>query len=289
MLRTGGVRVMDGAVGSMLLGGGGDGGCGSGGDDGCGSGCGGAVCVEELCLSDPERVAAVHRAYIDAGADIITTNSFCASRGLLARLAPGLRADEVNFAAARIARAVADGAGRHISVAGSMGPGDDEAAARERAAALLRGGVDLLLIETMTGADEAAASLRGAIAAMAAAGREVDVIVSATVDAAGRLPSGDTPAQFCDAVTFAHPYAIGLNCGPGPAELAAIAPQIAARGVRVSLCPSAGIPDEAGRYPVGPEEFGRIVGEAVKSGIVGIAGGCCGTTPAHIKMLRRQL
>lgn len=289
MLRTGGVRVMDGAVGSMLLGGGGDGGCGSGGDGGCGSGCGGVVCVEGLCLSDPERVAAVHRAYIDAGADIITTNSFCASRGLLARLAPGLRADEVNFAAARIARAVADGAGRHISVAGSMGPGDDEAAACERAAALLRGGVDLLLIETMTGADEAAASLRGALAAMAAAGREVDVIVSATVDAAGRLPSGDTPAQFCDAVTFARPYAIGLNCGPGPAELAAIAPRIAVRGVRVSLCPSAGMPDEAGRYPVGPDEFGRIVGEAVKRGIVGIAGGCCGTTPAHIKMLRKRL
>ena len=272
MRRTGGTMVMDGAMGSMLLGSGATG------------------CIEAHCLSDVERVAAVHRAYVEAGADIITTNSFCASRRLLARFAPGVDADEVNMAAARIARSVADGvAGRHIRVAGSIGPGDDEASARGRAEALLRGGADMLLLETMTGADEAAASLRGAMAAMVATGREVDLIVSATVSAAGLLPSGDTITRFCDAVAFARPYAVGLNCGPGPAELAALAPQIAARGWRVSLHPSAGIPDAAGRYPVGPEEFARIMGEAVRSGIAGIAGGCCGTTPTHIKMLADRL
>ncbi len=273
MNRTDGVWVMDGAVGSLLLGEGG----------------GRVGCVEALCLTDAERVAEVHRSYVSAGADLITTNSFCASRRLLARMAPGLGAGEVNFAAARIARAVADEAAGRVVVAGSMGPGDDEASACERAAALLRGGVDVLLLETMTDAGEAAASLRGAVAAMMMTGRDVDVIVSATANDAGLLPSGEPLARFCDAVAFARPYAVGLNCGTGPAGLAALAPQIAARGLRVSLHPSAGIPDAEGRYPVESDEFGRIVSEAVRSGIVSIAGGCCGTTPAHIRMLRNGL
>lgn len=231
----------------------------------CGAG------VERLCIEAPEVVSNLHKAYISAGADIITTNSFCATVSTLGKD----KAVAICKAAATIARKAAADA---IFVAGSIGPGDDAAGVTLRARALTAGGADLILLETMTSVNEAVEALR----ACADVGKPV--IVAVALGADGKLISGESVAHFCSAVAPFHPLAAGVNCCP-PAMAAECVDLFAARGLPVILLPSAGIPDRDGHYPVGPAEFARLMAPLAKDRRVAFVGGCCGTTPGHISRL----
>ena len=256
-----------------------------------------------LSLTRPDLVAAVHRAYLEAGADIIETNTFSANAIAQARYGLADRVAALNLAAARLAlgeaRRAEEATGRPRRVAGAMGPTPVAASAAEfrrvadalgeQAAALIRGGVDMLLIETLFDVGNARAAVEGIARARAEAGREVPVAFSATVDpATGRLPSGDSLEAFVEATAPAGPVALGLNCCAGPEGLAGPLRRLAdAAPCAVMAYPSAGIPDARGRYPASPEDFAAALAPLVEEGRVCIVGGCCGTTPRHIAELRR--
>jgi 5-methyltetrahydrofolate--homocysteine methyltransferase len=273
------------------------------------------------CLTRPDAVTAVHEAYLAAGAELLGTNTFNATA--IGQEAYGL-ADlvfELNRAAAALARAAADGwAGRTPNrprwVAGVMGPTAAllsrltppaqappprgvgsvtpallRAAYAEQARGLIAGGADVLLCETVTDLRNLEAALAGSADAFAAAGVTLPIMISATVDARGPLPSGATLEDLVHAAAPAHPLALGLNCcagarsvGPHLARLARLT------SGRVSCHPSAGLPDPAtGSYPEAPEVASEILGELAAAGLVNLVGGCCGTTPAHIAALTRAV
>ncbi len=262
-----------------------------------------------LVLTKPEAVSAIHTAYLDAGADILKTNTFNANRISLADYGMEELAAEVATAGARLARAAADQAeaadGRPRYVAGVIGPtnrtasmsprvddpsfrntsfDDLVAAYTEAAQGLLAGGADLLLVETIFDTLNAKAALFAIDEAFAAAGLRVPVMVSGTItDASGRTLSGQTVEAFFNAVAHVRPLSVGLNCALGAAdlrpyvqELARIAP------CAVSLHPNAGLPNALGGYDETPDFTARVIGECATAGWVNIVGGCCGTTPAHI-------
>lgn len=247
-------------------------------------------------LEAPEKVASVHRGFVAAGADIILTNSFGGSRYRLALHGAQNRVGELNTAAARIARGVAEKAGRPVLVAGDLGPtGEllqplgtmtmDEAAAAfaEQATALAEAGVDLLWIETMSSREEVAAAVDGARAT------GLPVVCTMTFDTNGRTMMGVTPeeaAVFCQELRPC-PVAYGANCGTGPAELVA-----ALVGMRRTAGPGAilvakgncGVPeflDGHIHYDGTPEAMAAYAVMARDAG-ARIIGACCGSTPAHL-------
>ncbi len=268
-------------------------------------------CNDILSVTRPDIVRDIHRRYLDAGADIIETNSFNTNVISLADYGLELRAREIALAAARVARACADeySTPEHPRfVAGSMGPTNrtlsmsadvnDPArrdisfaamrdAYREQARGLIEGGVDLILIETVFDTLNA----KAAIAAVREVSADIPVIVSATVsDVSGRTLTGQTVEAFCASVMHARPLAVGLNCGFGARSmmpylrrLAAVAP------VAVSVHPNAGLPDLDGNYDQTPGMFAADLAEICREGLVNIAGGCCGTTPAHIRALAQAV
>jgi 5-methyltetrahydrofolate--homocysteine methyltransferase len=213
------------------------------------------------------------RAFIAAGADVIKTNSFNALPDAARQAA----------AAARVL------AGDDIFVAGVIAPpyGTQDLLAATRiyaatAEALMAGGADVLLLETIFDTRLA----RAAIDAIAGG----PAIFSATTDAAGRLPSGETMADFWNAVQAAAPLAIGLNCGFGAETIAAPLRQLVEiADVPVSCHPSAGLPDAGGRYPVDPDLFAVEMRRCAVDGLFSMVGGCCGTTPAHIAKLKAAM
>ena len=261
---------------------------------------------ESLNLTRPDVILDIHRAYIEAGADIITTNSFGANR--IAQGAYGLqdKAAEMAFEAARIARKAAEGTevlvagsisptGQSLSLATSADPAwrpcdfDTMAAVYgEQMEAIIRGGVDLLLMETWFDALNA----KAAIYALSQLERKVPVIISATVsDRSGRTLTGQTLEAFWTSVRHAPGLAaFGINCALGAGEMVPLAAEIA-RFCPLPLIfyPNAGIPDELGRYPDGPDEMAAVIGEMARQGLLNIAGGCCGTTPDHIRAIARAL
>ena len=265
-----------------------------------------------LCLTDPERVAAAHRAYLQAGADILTTNSFTATA--ISQADYGLQQEvaAMNRAAAAIARREAD---RCASpewpryVAGSLGPTNRTAslspdvndpsqrnvsfrelrdAYLEAARALLAGGVDLLLIETIFDTLNGKAAIAAAWAAMAAEGRTVPLILSGTItDASGRTLSGQTCEAFWHSIAHAQPLAAGFNCALGAEQLRPHVERLSRIADSfVSAHPNAGLPNAFGEYEQGPEEMAAALGEFAEAGLVNLVGGCCGTGPAHIAALR---
>ena len=269
---------------------------------------------DALSLTNPDAIADVHRQYLEAGADIIETCTFNAQR--ISQREYGLtdKVREMNLAAAGIARREADRMtaltpDQPRFVAGSVGPTNQSLsispdidrpefrsidfdtlcdAYTEQMTALIEGGVDALLIETIFDSLNAQAALAAARKAFETTGKKVPVMLSATIaDAAGRLLSGQTLEAFLISVSNADIYSFGLNCAFGAAQmkpylktLAEISP------FRVSAYPNAGLPNEMGEYEQTPEEMAKVVSEFVEEGLVDIVGGCCGTTPEHIKALR---
>lgn len=247
----------------------------------------------------------VLRMYVDAGADIITTNTFTANR--ISQAAAGLadKAADMAFEGARTARRVADSSPRKVLVAGSVGPtgksltmasdADDPAfrkysfdemaaAFEEQVSALLRGGADIILLETCFDALNA----KALIYAMDRLGNPCPLYISATVsDRSGRTLTGQTLEAFYRSVSHAKSLAaFGVNCALGAAAMAPLVREIASFSSHpVIFYPNAGVPDEFGNYNDTPEEMAEVVGELVRGGYVQIVGGCCGTTPEHIRAI----
>ncbi len=264
-----------------------------------------------LCLTQPAAVRDVHAAYLAAGADIVSTNSFTATR--IAQADYGLPPDvvrEMNVAASRLAREAADVAeradpSRPRYVAGSLGPTNRtasispdvedpaarnvsweelEQAYREAAAGLLEGGADLLLVETIFDTLNAKAAIFAVRTLARELGVPVPVMISGTiVDASGRTLSGQTVEAFWHSVRHAEPVIVGLNCALGPAQLREhldVLGRVADRPV--SAYPNAGLPNDLGGYDETPEAMAAATREWAEHGLLNVAGGCCGTTPAHI-------
>jgi 5-methyltetrahydrofolate--homocysteine methyltransferase len=264
-----------------------------------------------LVLTQPDVVRAAHAAYLDAGADIIETNSFTSTRIAQADYALGPEVvREMNVAAARLAREAADAAeaaepDRPRFVAGALGPtnrtaslspdvGDPAARAvtwaelqeayHEAASGLVEGGADILLIETIFDTLNAKAAIFAVETLFEELGERLPLIISGTiVDASGRTLSGQTVEAFWHSVRHADPLVIGLNCALGPKQLREhldVLSRIADRPV--SAYPNAGLPNELGGYDETPEAMAEALGEWAAHGLLNIAGGCCGTTPTHI-------
>ena len=261
-----------------------------------------------LCLTRPDIVSDIHHKYLAAGADIIETNSFNATHISQADYHVEHCVRDINLAAARLARQAADAcstAEKPRFVAGSVGPTnktcsmspdvnnpahraltfDDLADAyHEQMTALLEGGVDALLIETIFDTLNAKAALYAAEQAMEEVGRRVPLMLSVTVsDTGGRTLSGQTLDAFLASVQHADIFSVGLNCSFGARQLKPFLEQLAARApYYISAYPNAGLPNSLGQYDQTPDEMALEVGEYVREGLVNIIGGCCGTTEEYI-------
>ncbi len=261
-----------------------------------------------LNLTREDVIASIHKAYIEAGADIIETNTF--SGNAISQKDYGMegKVREINLKGAQIARKVADAAGRRVLVAGSMGPtvkslslspdvnepqrrdvsfAQMAQAYKEQVAALIEGGVDLLLVETVYDALNAKAAL---YAIEEVAGKDFPVMVSATVnDRSGRLLSGHTLDALYTALQHYPIMSFGLNCSFGAKDLAPFIEQLQGLPCAVSIYPNAGLPNEMGQYDETPEYTAKHVKELAQKGWLNIAGGCCGTTPEHIASIAQAL
>lgn len=263
-------------------------------------------CNEYLVITRPEVIAEVHQGYLDAGADIIETDSFGATAVVLAEYGLAEEARRINREAARIARRVADAAStpeKPRFVAGSMGPTTrtisvtggvtfDELAEsyRQQAAGLIEGGSDLLLLETCQDTINVKAGLEGIDQAFDELGRQVPVAVQGTVEPMGTLLAGQDPEAFYTSLAHRDLLWIGLNCATGPEFMTDHIRTLAALSrFPVACVPNAGLPDEDGRYNETPEMLARTMGRFVDSGWLNIVGGCCGTVPEHIRLLSEKV
>ena len=267
-----------------------------------------------LVLTRPSVVRAVHDAYLAAGADIVTTDTFAATR--IAQADYGLEdvAYEIHVEAARIARAAADAAealepGRPRFVAGSLGPTNRtlsispdvaDPAARsvtfeqvaqayaEAARGLLVGGADLLMVETIFDVLNAKAAIFAIEGVFEELGVRVPLWISGTItDASGRTLSGHTVEAFWNAIRHAEPLIVGLNCALGARQLRAHVEELSGLAdTFVAAHPNAGLPNEFGGYDETPESMAGVVRDFAEAGIVNIVGGCCGTGPSHVSALR---
>jgi 5-methyltetrahydrofolate--homocysteine methyltransferase len=264
-----------------------------------------------LVLTQPAAVEGVHAAYLAAGADIVSTDTFTATT--IAQADYGLPDEvvrEMNVEAARLARHAADAAeaaepSRPRFVAGSLGPTNRtasispsvedpaarnvtweelEAAYRLSAEGLLEGGADILLIETVFDTLNAKAAIFAVRSLEETLGRRIPLVVSGTiVDASGRTLSGQTVEAFWHSIRHADPVFVGLNCALGPKQLREHIDVLARIADRpISVYPNAGLPNELGGYDETPEAMAAAFEEWARAGLVNVAGGCCGTTPEHV-------
>ncbi|HLE97007.1 MAG TPA: homocysteine S-methyltransferase family protein, partial [Candidatus Thermoplasmatota archaeon] len=259
-------------------------------------------CNENLVLTRPDAIRGIHRAYLEAGADIIETNTFGATSVVLAEYGLAHKAREINRVAAELARAEARAFSTEAKprwVAGAIGPTTKtltvtggvtfdalRGAYREQALGLLEGGVDALLVETSQDTLNVKAAALGISDAQLDRGRAVPLMLSLTIEPTGTMLAGQGVDAAWTALRHFRPVSIGLNCATGPefmtdhlrtlAELADVA---------VTIYPNAGLPDEDGQYEETPDSFARKLGRFLDEGWVNLVGGCCGTTPAHIARL----
>ncbi len=264
-----------------------------------------------LALTRPEIIRDIHSAYLAAGADILETNTFNANSISQADYRLEGVVYELNVAAARIAREAADAAARPERprfVAGVLGPTNRTAslspdvnnpgfrnvtfdqlveAYGEAARGLLDGGCDLLLVETVFDTLNAKAALFAVDALFETRGSRVPIMISGTItDASGRTLSGQVTEAFWNSVRHARPLSIGLNCALGARELRQYVEELArVADAFVSAHPNAGLPNEFGEYDDTPEAMAAEIGEWAAAGFLNIVGGCCGTTPAHIRAI----
>ena len=263
-----------------------------------------------LVLSKPEVISEIHHAYLAAGADILETNTFNSTTIAMADYQMESLSAEINYAAAKLARACADEWSaktpeRPRYVAGVLGPTNrtcsispdvnDPAfrnvtfnqlvvAYRESTRALIEGGADLIMIETVFDTLNAKAAIYAVQNEMEALGVELPLMISGTItDASGRTLSGQTTEAFYNSLRHAQPLSFGLNCALGPDELR----QYVAELSRIAECyvtahPNAGLPNAFGEYDLDADVMAQQIGEWARAGFLNIVGGCCGTTPAHI-------
>lgn len=268
-----------------------------------------------LSLTRPEMIRDIHTEYLEAGADIIETNTFSSTTIAQADYALEEVARELNVEGARLAREAADAAStpdKPRFVAGTLGPTNrtasispdvndpgarnvdfDElvAAYKEAASGLIEGGADLLLVETIFDTLNAKAALFGIDELFEETGERRPIMISVTItDQSGRTLSGQTVEGFWNSVRHAKPLTVGINCALGPdlmrpyiAELSRIA------DTYVSAHPNAGLPNAFGEYDLTPEDMANAIGEWADSGFLNIVGGCCGTTPEHIAAFAKRM
>lgn len=266
-----------------------------------------------LNLTRPDVVGEICNAYLDAGADIVATNTFNSNSISLSDYGITGMAREINIAAAKLTRACADAAtardpAKPRFVAGALGPTNKTLSVspkvsdpgfravtfdevkdmyREQIDGLLDGGVDFILVETVFDTLNAKAALVAVDEAGEARGEVLPVMVSMTLtDLAGRNLSGQTVEAFWHSVRHARPITMGLNCSFGATELhpyvQALNPQVDSM---LCIYPNAGLPNELGAYDEPPEMTGKLVKGWAENGWINVVGGCCGTTPAHIKAI----
>ncbi|MCM1117542.1 MAG: methionine synthase, partial [Pseudoflavonifractor sp.] len=264
-------------------------------------------CNDILSITAPEVIATIHRQYIEAGADIIETNSFNSNAISLADYGLAHRAREISTAAAALARKEADAAPRPVWVAGSMGPTSKslamsatlegepmtfnqmEEAYYDQALGLIEGGADLILIETVYDSLNAKAAIAGSRRAMEALGCDIPFIISATLTESGRSLAGQTLEALWATVAHARPLAFGLNCSFGASEMGRHVEALAAFSpTAVSVYPNAGLPNALGEYDQSPDDMALALRPMMAAGLINIAGGCCGTTPAHIAAIAAE-
>ena len=266
-----------------------------------------------LCLTQPHIVKEIHKQYLEAGADIIETNTFNAQKVSLADYGMESLAYEMNLAAAKIAKEAVAESGKEAWVAGALGPLNktlslspdvnnpgfraltfDEAvnAYYEQTKGLVEGGVDLLLIETIFDT----LNSKAAIFAIKKYFRDtkqtsLPVMISGTItDASGRTLSGQTLEAFYNSVMHARPLSIGLNCALGAKQMRPHIEELSQiASCYVSAYPNAGLPNAMGEYDEKPEETAHFLEDWAKEGFVNIVGGCCGTTPDHIQHIAKQV
>ena len=266
-----------------------------------------------LALTRPDVVSRIHTRYFEAGADIVETNSFAATSISQADYGLGGHAFEINLAAAALARRAADAMeaadpGRPRFVAGVLGPTNRTASispdvndpARrdvsfddlrqsydEAASGLLDGGADILMVETVFDTLNAKAALFSVREQISSRGLDIPVMISGTItDRSGRTLSGQTATAFWYSVRHADPFSIGLNCALGAEDLRQYVAELgAAADCSVSAHPNAGLPNAFGDYEETPESMAFQIGEWARAGLVNIVGGCCGTTPDHVRAM----
>ncbi|MCU0766993.1 MAG: methionine synthase [Gammaproteobacteria bacterium] len=266
-----------------------------------------------LVLTRPDVIRGIHEAYLEAGADILETNSFNANRISLADYGMEALSFELNEAAARLARACADDWTRRTPdrprfVAGVLGPTNRTAsispdvndpgfrnvdfdtlvdAYAEAARGLIAGGVDILMVETIFDTLNAKAALFACEQVFDEDGVRLPVMISGTItDQSGRTLTGQTTEAFYNSLRHARPLSIGLNCALGPFELRQYVEEMARiADCRVSAHPNAGLPNELGGYDLGPAQMAAEIRSWAEAGFLNIVGGCCGTTPAHIRAI----
>ncbi|HEY0208345.1 methionine synthase [Acerihabitans sp.] len=270
-----------------------------------------------LVLSKPEVIAAIHDDYLAAGADILETNTFNSTAIAMADYQMEALVSELNFEAARLARLSADKwtartPGKPRYVAGVLGPTNRTAsispdvndpayrnvsfdqlvsAYREAVHALVEGGVDLIMVETIFDTLNAKAAIFAIETEFEAMDVQLPVMISGTItDASGRTLSGQTTEAFYNSLRHVKPLSFGLNCALGPDELR----QYVAELSRIADCyvsahPNAGLPNAFGEYDLGPDEMAGQIKEWAISGFLNIVGGCCGTTPEHIAAMARAV
>ncbi|WP_298965483.1 methionine synthase [uncultured Roseibium sp.] len=266
-----------------------------------------------LSLTQPEAIRQIHVDYLEAGADIVETNTFSSTTIAQADYGMEELAYELNFESARLAReacdqVMANDPARQRFVAGALGPTNRTAsispdvnnpgyravsfddlriAYAEAVRGLIAGGADLLLVETIFDTLNAKAALFGIDEVFEETGKKLPVIVSGTItDLSGRTLSGQTPEAFWNSVRHTEPLAIGLNCALGAKEMRAHVDELG-RVADTLVCayPNAGLPNEFGEYDESPEHMAGLIEEFASAGLVNLVGGCCGTTPAHIRAI----
>jgi 5-methyltetrahydrofolate--homocysteine methyltransferase len=266
-----------------------------------------------LCMTQPKIIEDIHLQYLRAGADIIETNTFNSNRISLADYKLEHLAGELNRAAVHVAKNAVlryreTSPGKPLFIAGAIGPTNRTAslspnvndagfravsfddlvlAYSEQAEALIDGGVDLLLIETVFDTLNCKAALFAAAQVFERKGKKIPVIVSGTItDLSGRTLSGQTVEAFWNSISHADLLAVGLNCALGAKELRPHIEELSRLApIHVSAYPNAGLPNQFGEYDQSPEKMAEFARDFIESGFVNILGGCCGTTPAHIRKI----
>ncbi len=272
---------------------------------------------EVLCLTRPDVIETIHRQYLDAGADVIETNTFSATSIAQAdyRLEPVVR--ELNLAAVEcakkaVAAAEAKTPGRTCFIAGAIGPLNRTLSLSpdvnrpefravtwqqvvdsytEQVRALMDGGVDVLLVETIFDTLNCKAALFAIEAVFDELGRRVPVMISVTItDRSGRTLSGQTISAFYNSIRHAKPFAVGINCALGGDDMRPYVEELAAIAeCPVSCYPNAGLPNAFGGYDETPADMARVLGDFAKQGWLNFVGGCCGSTPAHIAAIAQAV
>lgn len=269
-------------------------------------------CNDLLCLTQPHIVREVHTAYIQAGSDLIETNTFNAQSLSMADYGAQSLVAEINREAARLAKECAQAAGRTVWVAGAVGPtsktlslsvdvnrpgarevtfGQVRQAYDEQIEALIEGGVDCLLIETIFDTQNSKAAVVAAEDVFARLGRRIPILLSVTItDRSGRTLSGQQLEAFWHSIRHCRPLCVGLNCALGAEEMTTYLGELSELAdTLVSCYPNAGLPNALGGYDETPEQMAAVLGRFADNGWLNMVGGCCGTTPEFIAAIAREM